>query len=75
MTGDIYLSTCRKSPAMDHVLHQMQESSSFQSGTSREKQNELQGAANMASQDLTDAAGVPDRDGGSTASTSDSDDV
>lgn len=59
---------------MDHVLHQMQESSSFQSGASRETQSELQGAANMASQDLTDIA-VPERDGGSTASTSDSDDV
>lgn len=60
---------------MDHVLHQMQESSSFQSGASQERQDELQAAANMASQDFTDAAGVPDRDGGSTASTSDSSDT
>ena len=60
---------------MDHVLHQMQESSSFRSIAGSEKQTELQGTANMNSENSIQAAAVPDRDGGSTASTSDSDDV
>ena len=60
---------------MDHVLHQMQEGSSFNSRASSEKQSEPQGTANMDSKNLIEAAAVPDRDGGSTASTSDSDDV
>lgn len=60
---------------MDHVLHQMQESSSFRSSAISEKQTELQGTADLKTEDFVGDAAVPDRDGGSTASTSDSDDV
>ena len=60
---------------MDHVLHQMQESSSFKSSASSEKQTELQGTADLKTEDAIEAAAVPDRDGGSSASTSDSNDA
>lgn len=59
---------------MDHVLHELRDNDSFKSGSSPEKEKQLHGSAVMAtSQDHTEA--VPDRDGGSTASTSDSDDL
>ena len=60
---------------MDHVLHEMQEGSSFKSSASSDKQLELHGTADMTPQNSTEPEAVPDRDGGSTASTSDSSDV
>lgn len=61
---------------MDHVLHEMRDSESFNSSSSPEKQDALQVSAAMAaSQDPSQAAAVPERDGGSTASTSDPEDL
>ena len=60
---------------MDHVLHEMRDSDSFKSSSSPEKQDAVQGSAVIAApQDLSEPAAVPERDGGSTASTSESDD-
>lgn len=61
---------------MDHVIHEMQDSKSFKDGSGPEKHDAPQGTDIVASSHSpTHAAVVPDRDGGSTASTSDSDDV
>ena len=61
---------------MDHVIHEMQDSKSFKDGSRPEKQGAAQGTAIVAfSHSPTHAEVIPDRDGGSTASTSDSDDV
>ena len=61
---------------MDTVIHELQDSKSFKNGIKPGKQEEAGGTAILASsRSPTHPEAVPERDGGSTASTSDADDM
>ena len=61
---------------MDNVINEIRDSKSFKGGSQAQKQDEITGTAIVASSHSpSHAESVPDRDGSSTASTSDSDDV